>query len=95
MYPSPPPSIYQPQVSQQPSQLMPQIGNPNIHPPLPPTNSTPTQSYPQYNYNSNAASSGHPGQPSFVPQSMPYTMGGNAPTISNQQNNNLINPLSV
>jgi hypothetical protein len=55
-------------VLQQPSQLIPQTTNQNTHssspPPLAATPSS-TYPYPQYNHNSNAAMSGHPGQPPF------------------------------
>ncbi|CAF3246703.1 unnamed protein product [Rotaria socialis] len=51
----------------------------------------PSASYPnpQYNFNSNSAAAGHPGQ------SMPYGIGGNAVGTTNQQTNNNLNaPLS-
>ena len=84
MYPSPT-SLYQPQVPQQPSQLIPQTSNQNIHP-SPPPPSIPTSSstypYPQNNYNSNSTLPGHP-----VQQAMPYLTA----SATNQQNV----PLSV
>ncbi|CAF4586055.1 unnamed protein product, partial [Rotaria magnacalcarata] len=55
-------------------------------------NQAPSTSYPnpQYNLNSNSTAAEHSGQ------SMPYGIGGNAVSTTNQQaNNNLNAPLSV
>jgi hypothetical protein len=101
MYPAPS-SVYRPQLPQPPlppqqqqSQFISQTANPNIHPPPSAPTSSSTYPYPQYNYNSNLAASGHPGQPPLVPQPMPYSMGGNTAAATSQQNNNLNGPLSV
>ncbi len=96
MYP-PPSSLYRPQVPQQPPQLISQTMNQNVHPSLPLPPGPPSSSaypYQHSNYNSNSATSGHPGQPLLVPQSMPYAMGGSTTGATNQQNN-LNGPLTV
>jgi hypothetical protein len=94
MYPSPA-TAYRPQ-----PQLIPQMTNQNLHPsspppPPPPPTSTSSSNYPYYSHNSNAPTSGHPGQPPFIPQPTPYAMGGSTTGATNQQNNNLNGPPSV
>jgi hypothetical protein len=100
MYPSPS-TVYRPQVLQQPSQLIPQTTNQNIHPsspplPPPPTSSSSAYPYTQYNQNSNAVASGHSGQQPFSPHAVPFGMATNVTGPTNHQNNNnLNNPQSV
>ena len=96
MYPSPS-TVYRPQVLQQPSQLIPQTTNQNIHPsPPPPPTSSSSYPYTQYNHNSNAVTSGHPGQQPFSPPTVPFGTATNVTGPTNQQNNNnLNNALSV
>ena len=82
-------SSYRPQLPQQPSQLIPQTNNQNIHPPFPAPPSSSSYPYPQHNYNVNTPASGHPGQPPLYPQTMPAAMGNSA---TNQQNNSVNGP---
>ncbi|CAF3325615.1 unnamed protein product [Rotaria sp. Silwood2] len=99
MYPLPP-SVYRPQVQQQPSQPISPTTNQTAqssfppYPPPPPISSS-TYPYPQYNYNLNSAGAGHPGQPPQLSSpSMPYGMGGSTTGATNQHNNNLNGPLT-
>ena len=96
MYPSPA-SLYHPQASQQPSQLISQTTTQNIHSSPPPSSAATSSTYPysQYNHTSNAVTSGLPGQPPFPSPTMPSTTAGNIAGATNHQNNNLHGPPSV
>lgn len=107
MYPTPTSSIQHPpfpqQQQQQPlpppppssssSQFIPQATmNQNVHPPLPPTSASAAYPYPQHQYNTSSAASGHPGQPPLYPQPTSSAMGNNT---ANQQNSYLNGPAPV